>query len=92
MQCQKHGVVDSMSDEPFAVAFVTDVEGNLDFFERFVSLSPVLSYDGNGALELAPHAHFVFGGDAVDKGPGDIRLCRQLVKLKQRYPGTVSII
>lgn len=34
-------------------------------------------------LVLEDGAYFVFGGDAVDKGPGDIRLCRQLVALKK---------
>jgi hypothetical protein len=34
----------------------------------------------------------VFGGDAVDKGPGDIRLCRQLVSLKRRHPERVFLL
>jgi hypothetical protein len=34
-------------------------------------------------LVLEDGAYFVFGGDVVDKGPGDIRLCRQLVALKK---------
>lgn len=78
---------------PFHVTYVTDVEGNLDFFERFVELSPVLRYDEKGELELVGgDSFFVFGGDAVDKGPGDIRLCRQLVSLKQRFPGRVFLL
>ena len=66
-----------MAPNPWMVGFVTDVEGNLSYFERCVALSPVIQYDADGELELTHQgAHFVFGGDAVDKGNGDIRLCR----------------
>ncbi|KAL7451265.1 hypothetical protein ACHAWC_003088 [Mediolabrus comicus] len=43
-------------------------------------------------LKLRPNTHFVYGGDAVDKGPGDIRLCRALVNLKKRYPDNVHLL
>ena len=43
-------------------------------------------------LVLEPGCHFVFGGDLVDKGPGDIRLCRQLVALKRRHPDRVFLL
>jgi hypothetical protein len=58
----------------FRVEYVTDVEGNLEYFHRFVSLSNVLAYDDAGPPPDSPHAvltlaasddHFVFGGDAV---------------------------
>ena len=72
-------------------------------FERCVKICPVLSYKGDpplGAVAQAPHAelvlaegaYFVFGGDVVDKGPGDIRLCRQLVALKRRHPDRVFLV
>ena len=41
---------------------------------------------------VGPDSHFVFGGDAVDKGPGDIRLVRALVGLKKRYPDRVHLL
>ena len=31
---------------PFRLGYVTDVEGNLDYFARFVDICPVLSYAG----------------------------------------------
>ena len=54
------------------IGYVTDVEGNLDYFRQFVELSPVVSYDDDGELQLDDdQCFFVFGGDVVDKGPGD---------------------
>lgn len=38
------------------------------------------------------NTHFVYGGDAVDKGPRDIRLVRALVNLKRRYPDRVHLL
>ena len=71
-----------------------DVEGNLDYFKRFVELSPVLHYaaENSERLVLIDGAYFVFGGDVIDKGNGDLRLCRHLVSLKRRYPGRVHLL
>eukprot|EP01031_Cornospumella_fuschlensis_P035299 gene35299-42771_t len=35
---------------------------------------------------------FVFGGDSVDRGPGDLRILSDLVSLKEQYPTRVFII
>ena len=43
-------------------------------------------------LNLRPNTHFIYGGDSVDKGPGDIRLCRALDGLKKRYPDRVHLL
>jgi hypothetical protein len=43
-------------------------------------------------LVLRPDSHFVYGGDTVDKGPGDIRLVRALVSLKRRHPDRVDLL
>jgi len=43
-------------------------------------------------LLLRPNTHFVYGGDTVDKGPGDIRLVRALVSLKKRYGDRVHLL
>ena len=37
---------------------------------------------GPGILRLEKHGMLVFGGDAPDKGPGDIRLVKILLSLK----------
>ena len=75
------------------LGYVTDIEGNLDYFERYVAISPVLRYIAPGELELVDEmCVFVFGGDLVDKGAGDLRLCRQMVALKRRYPERVFLL
>ena len=43
-------------------------------------------------LVLRPNTYFIYGGDTVDKGPGDIRLVRALVSLKKRYPDRVHLL
>eukprot|EP00466_Bigelowiella_natans_P003754 jgi/Bigna1/70957/fgenesh1_pg.14_\ len=45
-----------------------------------------------GTLELREGTYFIFGGDLFDKGPGDIRLSKELVALKQRYPNRVYLL
>jgi hypothetical protein len=84
----------------FRLLYMTDIEGNLDYFLRCVrhqednnNNNGVLSYD-QGQLDLVNPStdHFVYGGDVVDKGDGDIRLCRMLVALKQRYPNNVELL
>ena len=70
------------------IGYVTDVEGNLDYFRRYVRASGVLRFDDDAetVLRLADDGcRFVFGGDAVDKGDGDVRLCRMLADLSDRY-------
>lgn len=75
------------------IGYVTDVEGNLEYFREYVQLSPVLEYDASDDLQFVDDSCiFVFGGDVVDKGAGDIRLCRQLVSLKRRYPDRVALL
>ena len=79
----------------YTVSYLTDVEGNLDYFNRFVRISEALSYEENSprrALRLEDGFAFVFGGDLFDKGSGDIRLCRLLCDLKERYPNRVYLL
>ena len=63
--------------------FLTDVEGNWEYFDRYVRMSRVVHWCGD-KLELKDGAEFVFGGDSVDKGAGDIRVVRHLIDLKDR--------
>ena len=43
-------------------------------------------------IELRDGCHFVFGGDVCDRGIGDIRVIRDIVELKNRYPDRVHVI
>eukprot|EP00931_Biecheleriopsis_adriatica_P038678 TRINITY_DN2211_c0_g3_i1.p1 TRINITY_DN2211_c0_g3~~TRINITY_DN2211_c0_g3_i1.p1 ORF type:complete len:899 (-),score=161.31 TRINITY_DN2211_c0_g3_i1:69-2765(-) len=81
------------------VEYVTDVEGHWEYFLRFVKTSQILYWKGEelgawgeGILSLKPHGMLVFGGDAPDKGPGDIRIIRTLATLKKRYPTQVYLV
>ena len=77
---------------PRVIGCCTDVEGNGRYWERYVSMSKVLSRNGEGKLVLAPDSAFVFNGDAVDKGSHDIRFTKELVALADRYPDRVTLI
>ena len=94
----------SSTESSFKLGYVTDVEGNLDYFMKYVDHSQVLAvesidYDDTRkeniisfTLSLVDGGFFVFGGDAVDKGLGDIRLVTALVDLKHRYPDRVFLL
>ena len=78
----------ALAPPPVRIGYVTDVEGNLDYFRRYVRASGVLRFDDDAETVLSfadDGCRFVFGGDAVDKGDGDVRLCRMLADLSDRY-------
>ena len=91
-------------DNECCVSYVTDIEGNWEYFCAFVGLTPALEfvdgpdvYDADGAADitLTPGWHFVFGGDSCDKGGavgGSIRVVRSLVRLKRKYPDRVHLL
>ena len=85
------------------IGYWTDVEGNWEYFNKLVAQSKAVQWGGSGSgsgtragvhrpLELREGCGFVFGGDCFDKGPGDIRISRLLVELKQAYPDRVALI
>ena len=83
------------------IAYVTDIEGNFEYLMRFVEMTKALTFvgldqeDGSAELVLEDGWHFIFGGDAVDKGGscgGSIRVVRTLVRLKKEYPDRVTLI
>ncbi len=73
------------------IAYLTDVEGQWEKLEGFVARTPGLSLEG-GALRLAPGVTFVFGGDAVDRGPDGRRVVRALLDAKLRHGDAVVLI
>jgi len=85
------------SDE--TVEYLTDVEGNWDYFLRWLDYSRVLALVPTTGvcaethrLELRPKSYFVFGGDAVDKGMGDVRFVKAMTQLKRDYPDRVFLV
>lgn len=76
-----------------AIEFFSDIEGNWDYFSSLVSRSSVVEFSpDDGKILLAPDSIFVHGGDAPDKGPGDIRVVKALSRLKRDYPDRVFLI
>lgn len=78
---------------PNRVAYVTDVEGDWDFWDRYVDISKILRRDSSGKICMEKEGdHFVFGGDSVDWGSGDLRFLREILDFSARYPGRVHFI
>jgi hypothetical protein len=76
-------------------AYLTDVEGNLDFFEKYVRISKVIEWVDSKKNRLRfkqKNSMFVFGGDCQDRGIGDIRFVNLLLKFKDEYPDRVEFI
>lgn len=73
------------------VGFVSDVEGNLMYWNNYIHTSRVLERKGD-RLFLRDNCHLVYGGDVCDRGRGDIRLLTDLVDLKRRYFNRVHFI
>jgi hypothetical protein len=79
------------------ISYVTDIEGNFAYFQRFVEASPAVSFDSpgspdNGGLVLHDGYGLVFGGDLYDKGPHDIRLTKMFCDLKDAHPDRVWLL
>lgn len=77
------------------VCFVTDLEGDIAFFSKFVHQSEVLKFSPTGNLAWRrenANDVFVHGGDLFDRGPGDIRLSRLLCRFHDDFPERVFLL
>ena len=90
---RRHLASSSLAASATAWGYVTDVEGDYDFWQRFCSLSAVLE-PGRAPDDLAlrPGCHLVFGGDSVDKGGDDLAFLASLLRLKSRHPDRVHLL
>lgn len=53
------------------VSYVTDIEGNYDYWQRFIKFSRVLYSDKCGNVDFkVNNGEIVFGGDMCDRGSG----------------------
>jgi hypothetical protein len=77
---------------PARVAYLTDVEGMWDKVATFATGNPLVSLDAAGRLAVRAGAVFVFGGDAVDRGPDARRVVATLVEAKRRQPDQVVLL
>lgn len=74
------------------VGHMSDLEGDYAYWQRYLQHSQVLRRDPAGQVQLNDNYMFVFGGDAIDRGPGDLRILGELVDLKDRHPDRVFLI
>ncbi|RYE93572.1 MAG: hypothetical protein EOO75_04070 [Myxococcales bacterium] len=78
------------SDHP-VVAYLSDAEGLWSKLESFAHDNPWVRL-ADSRLEVAPGAVFVFGGDAIDRGPAARRIVSTLLEAKERQPGQVVLL
>ncbi len=73
------------------ITYLTDVEGRWDKLAEFARDNPLVTLDDRG-LRVADGAIFVFGGDAVDRGPAGRRIVRLLLEAKRAQPDRVVLL
>jgi hypothetical protein len=74
------------------VTYVTDVEGSWERLQSFLEHNPHARLDEQGRLQVSEGATFVFGGDAIDRGPSSRRIVRTLLDAKERQPDRVVLL
>lgn len=75
-----------------SVAYLTDVEGLWRKLTSFCQDNPLVSLEEGERLVVRPGAAFVFGGDAIDRGPDGRRVVRTLLDAWRRQPSQVVLL
>ena len=65
------------------IAYLTDVEGMWTRLASFALGNPLVRFDGD-RLVVSDGAIFVFGGDAIDRGPDSRRVVATLLEAKRQ--------
>jgi hypothetical protein len=73
------------------LVYTTDVEGRWEKLASFARDNPYVHLV-DGRLGIAPGATFVFGGDAIDRGPDGRRLVATLLDAKRRHGDRVVLL
>lgn len=74
------------------IAYLTDIEGIWPKMRTFLAQNPFVSLDDQERLLVKPGAIFVFGGDAIDRGPDARRIVRLFTEAKLRQPEQVILL
>jgi hypothetical protein len=74
------------------VAYLTDIEGRWDKLLDFCSGSSLVTYDEARGLRVAEDAVFVFGGDAIDRGPAGRKIVATFLEAKLAQPDRVVLL
>jgi hypothetical protein len=72
------------------VAYLTDVEGRWEKLEEFCSSNPLVELR-DGRIRVGDGV-FVFGGDAIDRGPSGRRLVATLTEAKRAQPDRIVLL
>ncbi len=73
------------------VSYLTDLEGDYPHWRKYLNHSEVFETKSDQII-LKDNCHFVFGGDICDRNNGDLRLLKDFLALKRRYPDRVHFI
>jgi hypothetical protein len=82
----------AMSKAGHPVAYLTDVEGIWEKLASFCRDNPHVSLEPGDRLVVRPGATFIFGGDAIDRGPDGRRVVRTLLEAWRRQPSQVVLL
>jgi hypothetical protein len=74
------------------VAYLSDIEGIWEKLASFCQDNPHVSLEDGDRLRVQPGATFVFGGDAIDRGPAGRRVVRVLLEAWRRQPSQVVLL
>jgi hypothetical protein len=76
------------------ILHLTDFEGTRFFFDA-INKSKVVSYHPETGLHFTNNnlkQHFIFGGDATDRGSHDLAITEMLIDFKKRHPNDVTLL
>jgi hypothetical protein len=77
----------------YAIAYLSDVEGLWEKLVSFCRDNPHVDLDEAGErLVVRPGSTFVYGGDAIDRGPDGRRVVRTLLEAWRRQPSQVVLL
>jgi hypothetical protein len=74
------------------VAYLTDVEGRWDKLADFCAGNAIVRLDEAQRLRVADGGLFVFGGDAIDRGPAGRKVVATLLAAKHAQPDRVVLL
>lgn len=89
------------------IGYLSDLEGNYEYFNRYIALSKVIRRLPSGELDFQhflggssskpatsgiPRDHFIHGGDVCDRWAGDLRIISDLLAFKKKYPENVHFL
>ena len=81
-----------MGKSEHPIAYLTDVEGVWEKLVSFCHDNPHVWLDPEQRLGVRTGSTFVYGGDAVDRGPDGRRVLRVLLEAWRRFPSQVVLL